>query len=58
MGYYEQIGKWNRQYAKERTAMHPLRRKLSDAFWNGVIIVATILIWAILLSPLWLWAVR
>ena len=54
MGYYEQIGEENRKYREKRAAMHPLRRKLSDGLRTALIIVASIALWAIMLSPLWL----
>jgi hypothetical protein len=38
--------------------MHPLRRKLDDIFWPTIIYGTTIILLMILLSPLWLWAVR
>jgi hypothetical protein len=58
MGYYENIRESNRQHAAERATMHPLKRKLHDIFWNCVIWSLTIVLWLILLSPLWLWVVR
>ena len=55
MGYYEQIGEENRKHREKRAAMHPLRRKISDRLGTAFIIVASIALWAIMLSPLWLW---
>jgi hypothetical protein len=56
MGYYEQIGSDNRRYREER-ARHPLRYKLIDTCFNGFVIIASLLIWTFLLSPLWIWLV-
>ena len=58
MGYYEQIGEENRKHHRKRAAMHPLRRKVSDALGIAFIIVASIALWAIMLSPLWLMFTR
>jgi hypothetical protein len=57
MGYYEQIGEANREYRRRRAAMHPLRRRLGDVFWKTIIYGASLLLWLVMLSPVWLWAV-
>jgi hypothetical protein len=58
MGYYENIREENRKHAAERAAMHPLYRKLHDIFWSSVIWGLSIVLWLIMLSPIWVWAVR
>jgi hypothetical protein len=58
MGYYEQIGKANREYRRGRAAMHPLRRKLGNAMINAVVYTISFALWVLLLSPLWPLALR
>ena len=58
MGHWEQIGVSNRRHAARRAAMHPLRRKLTDIFENGIVYGVSILLWLLLLSPFWLWLLR
>lgn len=58
MGYYEQIGEANREYRRKRAAMHPIRRRLGDALANAAVFGLSIALWVLLLSPLWLLALR
>ena len=58
MGYNEQIGEENRKHREKRAAMHSLQRKLADGLGTAFIIVASIALWAIMLSPLWLVLVK
>ncbi|MEM8652884.1 MAG: hypothetical protein AAGF54_20345, partial [Pseudomonadota bacterium] len=54
MGYYEQIGVENRRYREKRAAMHPLRRRVMDVLETVFFFTASLVLWVIMLSPIWL----
>ncbi|MBW3097522.1 hypothetical protein [Pseudohoeflea coraliihabitans] len=54
MGYFEQIGDANRAFRRKRSALHPVRRRLGDLISTTLTTAVGILLWIVLLSPLWL----
>ena len=54
MGYYEQIGVENREYREKRARMHPLRRNVMDLLSMVFLFTASIALWVITLSPIWM----
>ncbi|MEM9332798.1 MAG: hypothetical protein AAGA53_15855 [Pseudomonadota bacterium] len=54
MGYWEQIGEENRKHREQRARMHPLRLKITDFLEMVLIYGASIVLWVMLLTPIWL----
>jgi hypothetical protein len=55
MGYWEQVGEENRKRREKRAAMHPLRKKLTDALGTTSVFSASLALWAIVLAPIVFW---
>lgn len=52
MGYWEQVGESNILARKRDEAMHPTLRAARDVLGTALVIVVSLLIWALILAPL------